>query len=556
MSRYDLDSIIQQASTMDVPSDLPTKQPRWQRRNDSQMYNSFNVSTALNQTNDLLTNLTLADNLKRHNETLNIGGNGGGLSSQQAHKTPGKTPNSKRSSQQNASRVGMTPAGKTPSRHNGAGLKPMAKTPKTPIHNGMDRFIPNRNGMDLEKSHYLLTQSNKADQENDPALRERLGSNLDQYRIMCYTDKAPVTQEGQATNLRVAYSSSKNAPSAKKTTRVIPTQPEKILDAPDLVNDWYLNVLSWGSPNILAVALSSCVYLWNATTGDIKSLLAIPENEYISSLSWIQDGTQLAVGNSLNVVEIWDAETATRLRKMTGHSQRISSLDWNAHLLSSGSKSGLIYHHDVRIPEHHVGTLNGHDGNEVCGLKWSPDGKYLASGSNDNKVNIWSGSNMSLNANSISATQQLGHSSAVKALAWCPWKPHLLGTGAGTTDRHIRIWNAINGNCLYSVDTKSQISGLEWNEEYQELISAHGFQNNELNIWKFPTMTKVAELRGHTHRVLGLSMSPDRSTVVSLAADETLRFWECFPVDLQKKKKLAEASAKKTSINPIRMSLR
>jgi cell division cycle protein 20 (cofactor of APC complex) len=401
----------------------------------------------------------------------------------------------------------------------------------------------------------LMTQANKNEQENDVNLRERLGGNLDQYRIMCYADKAPVSQEGPAPHSRVAYSSSKSAPSAKKATRVIPSQPDKILDAPELLNDWYLNLVSWGSSNLLAVALQSAVYLWNATTGDIKCLLQTPENDYVGALSWIQEGSHLAVGTSLNVVEIWDAETGTRLRKMTGHSQRISSLDWNAHLLSSGSKSGQIFHHDVRVPEHHVGTLDGHSGHEICGLKWSPDGKYLASGANDNKVNIWNGSQMTLDAESVSPLQQLGHSSAVKAISWCPWKPHLVATGAGTTDKHIRIWNASNSNCLYSVDTKSQISGLEWNEEYQELISAHGFQNNELNIWKFPTMTKVAELRGHTHRVLGLCMSPDKSTVVSLAADETLRFWECFPVDVTKKKKV-DMSVKKTSINPIRMSLR
>lgn len=534
MSRYDLDNLIIQATSMDLPSNLPTKQPRWQRKDDSQRYNSFNVS-ALNQTNDLMTNLTLAENVKRPQT-----------------KTPGKTPNSKKSSQ-NSNKVGITPAGKTPSRHNGN--KPMAKTPKTPVHGGMDRYIPNRNGMDLEKSHYLMTQANKTGQENDPTLRDRLNSNLDQYRIMCYTDKAPVAPEGQANNLQVVYSSTKGGASTKKKTRVISSQPEKVLDAPDLINDWYLNLISWNSANILAVALNSSLYLWNAASGDIKNLLQMPENEYISSVSWIQEGTQLAVGNSLNYVEIWDTETQTRLRKMGGHSQRISSLDWNSYTLSSGSKSGLIHHHDVRIPEHHVGTLNGHLGHEICGLKWSPDGKYLASGANDNKVNLWSGSNITLNADSVSPMQQLGHMSAVKAISWCPWKPHLLATGGGTTDRHIRVWNSTNGNCLYSVDTKSQISGLEWNEEYQEIVSAHGFQNNEINIWKFPNMTKVADLRGHSHRILGLGMSPDRSTIVTLAADETLRFWECFQADTQRKKKL-DVSAKKTSMNPIRMSLR
>jgi len=545
MSRYELDNILIQATSMDVPSNLPSKQPRWQRKNDSQMYNSFNVSAALNQTNDILTNLTLAENVKR-SQNDNAG-------SSQTNKTPGKTPVSKRSSQ-NSNKIGLASAGKTPSRHNGVN-KAIPKTPRTPIHAGMDRYIPNRNGMDLEKSHYLMTQAHKNGQENDPALRDRLDANLDQYRIMCYTDKAPVAPEGQNNNLKVVYSSSKSGASAKKAVRVIPSQPEKILDAPELINDWYLNLLSWNSSNILSVALNSSVYLWNATSGDIKCLLEMPENEYVSAVSWIQEGNQLAIGTSLNFVEIWDAETQTRLRKMGGHSQRISSLDWNLYTLTSGSKSGLIYHHDVRIPEHHVGTLNGHAGYEICGIKWSPDGKYLASGANDNKVILWSGSNVTLDATSVSPVQELGHSAAVKAISWCPWKSHLIATGGGTADRHIRVWNSTNGNCLYSVDTKSQISGLEWNSEYQELVSAQGFQNNEINIWKFPTMTKVGELRGHSRRILGMCMSPDKSTVVSLAADETLRFWECFPVDTQRKKKL-EASTKKTSINPIRMSLR
>lgn len=539
MSRYDLEDIIKQATSMDVPSVLPTKQPRWQRKNDSQMYNSFNVSAALNQTTDILNNLTIAENAKR-SQNLN----------ENSHKTPGKT--NSRGSSRNINKIGTTPAGKTPSRHNVTG-KPLAKTPKTPIHGGMDRYIPNRNGMDFEKSHYLMTQANRLGQENDSVLREKLSSNLDQ--MLCYTDNKRPTQEGQANNLKVVYSSSKSGASTKKAARVIPSQPEKILDAPELINDWYLNLLSWNNSNILAVALNSAVYLWNATTGGIACLLQTPENEYVSSLSWIQEGNVLAVGTSNNVVEIWDADKQSRLRKMAGHSQRVSSLDWNSYFLTSGSKSGLIFHHDVRIPEHHVGTINGHSGHEVCSLKWSPDGKHLASGANDNKVNIWSVANMTLDAESVSPVQSLGHSSAIKAVSWCPWKSHLVATGGGTTDRHLRVWNSTNGNCLYSVDTKSQISGLDWNEEYQEIVTAHGFQNNEINIWKFPTMTKVAELRGHQHRILGLSISPDRSTVVSLSADETLRFWECFPIDTQRKKK-AQVVSKQTSINPIRMTLR
>jgi cell division cycle protein 20 (cofactor of APC complex) len=41
-------------------------------------------------------------------------------------------------------------------------------------------------------------------------------------------------------------------------------------------------------------------------------------------------------------------------------------------------------------------------------------------------------------------------------------------------------------------------------------------------------MKKIADLRGHTSRVLHLSLSPDGTTVASAAADETLRFWKVF----------------------------
>ena len=54
----------------------------------------------------------------------------------------------------------------------------------------------------------------------------------------------------------------------------------------------------------------------------------------------------------------------------------------------SGSRSGQIHHHDVRVADHHISTLSGHS-QEVCGLTWSPDGRYLASGGNDNLVCVW-----------------------------------------------------------------------------------------------------------------------------------------------------------------------
>lgn len=62
-----------------------------------------------------------------------------------------------------------------------------------------------------------------------------------------------------------------------------------------------------------------------------------------------------------------------------------------------------------------------------------------------------------------------------------------------------------------------------------EFVSTHGFSLNEINVWKYPKMEKISTLTGHTFRVLYLAMSPDGSTVVTGAGDETLRFWKVFP---------------------------
>ena len=50
------------------------------------------------------------------------------------------------------------------------------------------------------------------------------------------------------------------------------------MDAPNFLDDYYLNLLDWSSTNILAVGLSDAVYTWNAETGNIDMLMEAPED--------------------------------------------------------------------------------------------------------------------------------------------------------------------------------------------------------------------------------------------------------------------------------------
>lgn len=273
--------------------------------------------------------------------------------------------------------------------------------------------------------------------------------------------------------------------------------------------------------------------------------------DYITSVSWIQKGNILAVGNSKNVVELWDVNKKVCLRQMKSHKMRIGSLSWNSHLLSSGSRSGEIHNHDVRVAQHHLNTAKLHT-QEVCGLRWNPDGRYLASGANDNLVAIWD-QNMTSSSDPRSLFTLKEHNAAVKAMSWCPWQNNLLATGGGSSDRHIKIWNANNGTMQQSIDTQSQVSAILWSKTYKELISSHGLPSNQLTIWKYPEMIKTCDLNGHTSRVLGMAMSPDEETVVSIGADETLRFWKCFAVD-EKMRKSKETMNEKLSSSQTSLS--
>lgn len=242
---------------------------------------------------------------------------------------------------------------------------------------------------------------------------------------------------------------------------------------------------------------------------------------------------------------------------MDGHSARVGSLAWNSYIISSGCRNGSIIHHDVRVQDHNVATMTGHT-QEVCGLKWSTDFRYLASGGNDNLVNIWSGLNSSGNTSSDVTQQPLHtfneHHAAVRALAWCPWQQNVIATGGGTADRCIKFWNVNNGSLIDSIDSKSQVCSLLWSKTYKEIISAHGYANNQLTIWKYPSMAKQCELTGHTARILQMAMSPDGSTVISAAADETLRLWNCFAPDVHQAKK--EKSTGRTQNSAFRLNIR
>lgn len=297
----------------------------------------------------------------------------------------------------------------------------------------------------------------------------------------------------------VSCESQKLLRSPRKTTRKISKIPYKVLDAPELQDDFYLNLVDWSSTNILSVGLGTCVYLWSACTSQVTRLCDLaPDGDTVTSVSWAERGHLVAVGTHKGLVQVWDVVKTERVTVLEGHTARVGALAWNGDVLSSGSRDRHILQRDVRtpsvVPER---KLIGHR-QEVCGLKWSPDNQLLASGGNDNKLFIW-------NMSSTNAMQTYTeHLAAVKAIAWSPHHHGLLASGGGTADRCIRFWNTLTGQPMQSIDTGSQVCNLAWSKHSSELVSTHGYSQNQILVWKYPSLAQVAKLTGHSYRVLYL----------------------------------------------------
>lgn len=328
--------------------------------------------------------------------------------------------------------------------------------------------------------------------------------------------------------------------------RKIVKSPYKVLDAPNLADDFYLHLVDWSCNNILAVGLDRTVYLWNAATSKVTKLCDLSHGDSVCSVSWSPRGKELAVGTRSGEVLLYDVSCLKNIRTFTGHTLRVGCLSWNERLLASGSRDHTIRVRDWKSPCSQVMELGGHS-QEVCGLKWSYDDKYLASGGNDNKLFIW---NPNWSQTPWNRLDQ--HTAAVKAIAWSPHQSGLLCSGGGTADRCIRFWNVLNGTLLKTIDTGSQVCNIAWSKTVNEFVSTHGYSQNQIIVWKYPSLSKVATLTGHTYRVLYLAVSPDNESIVTGAGDETLRFWNVFPGT----KKVVDSMEMKSMLSNCRTCLR
>lgn len=145
-----------------------------------------------------------------------------------------------------------------------------------------------------QTSEYSLDSRLAEGQARTPVRKESsAGNNLFKYR----SPHKSSDSLGSASDLLSSSSPLGQSPgrsaamgSPKKAPRKISKTPYKVLDAPQLQDDYYLNLVDWSHNNVLCVALTNSVYLWSAHTAKVTKLCELEGDDTVSGVSWALSG--------------------------------------------------------------------------------------------------------------------------------------------------------------------------------------------------------------------------------------------------------------------------
>jgi WD40 repeat protein len=385
---------------------------------------------------------------------------------------------------------------------------------------GSDRFIPKRNKV-LDYDYKILKEN-----------KDLFNKNSTLENIFPFTENNLLNfKVNNPKNNSINFMKQKpnGNERVRRDSKIIKNGESQVLDIPGFKNDYYLNLIDILDEKLYATILSSSVFIFNRKNNKVALLDCLEnyENVYQNNPTSVKFNpklvNKLAVGLQNGKLQIVDwTKNRVEIDKSV-HSSRIGCFDWNPKaptLVASGSKDKKIKLFDIRSKKAILLQNNFHFG-EICGIHWNSDGYQLASGGNDNLINIWDLRKMKKPTAIIDE-----HKAAVRAIKWCPWKNNLLASGGGSGDMRLLIHNSDKGKTVKEIHTSSQVCAVVWDSDARILLTSHGFSKYQMCLWDYEKEDLLYEFMGHKNRILSLLNAEGTNTYITASADETLRVWD------------------------------
>ncbi|KAI9768893.1 MAG: hypothetical protein M1839_003847 [Geoglossum umbratile] len=160
-------------------------------------------------------------------------------------------------------------------------------------------------------------------------------------------------------------------------------------------------------------------------------------------------------------------------------------------------------------------TLEGHS-DEVNSVAFSPDGKLVASGSDDRIVKLWDTST------GVQLQTLEGHSGWVNSVAF---SRDAKLVASGSADKTVRVWDTSTGVQLQTLEGHSgRVNSVAFSPDGK--LVASGSWDETVRLWDTSTGVQLPTLEGHSDEVNSVALSPDGKLVASGSNDKTVRLWD------------------------------